>query len=93
MGSKQAFGLCLPKTGSRDLWVCMSCLSGGVLPEGSHAGLSDLSRGLSTYEAFALSLVQDWGTEELIAKAVTAQQAEEAASVAAAATPPVESVP
>jgi len=49
--------------------------------------------GVSTYEAFALSAVQDWGTEELIAKAVTAQQAEEAASAAAAATPPVESVP
>jgi len=48
--------------------------------------------GVSTYEAFTLAAVQDWGTEELIAKAVAAQQAEEAAGAAAAASPPVESV-
>ena len=48
--------------------------------------------GVSTYEAFSLAAVQDWGTEELIAKAVAAQRAEEAVSAMASATPPVESV-
>jgi hypothetical protein len=48
--------------------------------------------GVSTYEAFTLAAVQDWGTDELIAKAVAAQQEEAAVSAAAAATPPVESV-
>jgi hypothetical protein len=47
--------------------------------------------GVSTYEAFTLAAVQDWGTEELIAKAVAAQRDAEAIS-AAPATPPLESV-
>jgi hypothetical protein len=48
--------------------------------------------GVSTYEAFSLAAVQDWGTEELISKAVEAQRAEEALRAAASATPPMESV-
>jgi len=48
--------------------------------------------GVSTYEAFTLAAVQDWGTEELIAKAVAAQQEEATLSAAASAAPPVESV-
>jgi len=48
--------------------------------------------GVSTYEAFTLAAVQDWGTEELIAKAVAAQRDAEAISAAAPATPPLESV-
>ena len=48
--------------------------------------------GVSTYEAFTLAAVQDWGTEELIAKAVVAQRDAEAISAAAPATPPLESV-
>jgi hypothetical protein len=40
--------------------------------------------GVSTYEGFTLEAIRDWGTEELIAKAVAAQQA-------AAAEPAVES--
>jgi hypothetical protein len=39
--------------------------------------------GVSTYEAFTLAAVQDWGTEELIAKAVAAQRDAEAISAAA----------
>jgi hypothetical protein len=38
--------------------------------------------GVSTYEAFTLESIRDWGTEELIAKADTASKFEE---------PPVES--
>jgi hypothetical protein len=37
---------------------------------------------VSTYEAFTLAAVQDWGTEELIAKAVAAQRDAEAISAA-----------
>jgi len=48
--------------------------------------------GVSTYEAFTLAAVQDWGTEELIAKAVAAQRDAEAINAAAPATPPLESV-
>ena len=36
--------------------------------------------------------VQDWGTEELISKAVEAQRAEEALGTTASAPPPMESV-
>jgi hypothetical protein len=32
--------------------------------------------GVSTYEGFTLEAVRDWGTEELIAKAVAAQEAQ-----------------
>lgn len=48
--------------------------------------------GVSTYEAFTLAAIQDWGTEELIAKAVAAQRDAAAISAAASATPPLESV-
>lgn len=48
--------------------------------------------GVSTYEGFTLEAIRDWGTEELIAKAIAAQgagaivepAAEAAASVEAA---------
>jgi hypothetical protein len=33
--------------------------------------------GVSTYEAFTLESIRDWGTEELIAKAETASKFEE----------------
>jgi hypothetical protein len=42
--------------------------------------------GVSTYEGFTLDAIRDWGTEELIAKAVAAQQ-----QASADAQPPVES--
>jgi hypothetical protein len=32
-------------------------------------------QGVSTYEAFTVEAIRDWGTEELIAKAMLAQQA------------------
>jgi hypothetical protein len=31
--------------------------------------------GVSTYEAFTIEAIRDWGTEELIAKASAAEQA------------------
>jgi hypothetical protein len=48
--------------------------------------------GVSTYEAFSMAAVQDWGTEELIAKAVAAQGAEQALRAEAQSAPPLESV-
>jgi len=42
--------------------------------------------GVSTYESFTLEAVRDWGTDELIGKAVAEQQAAEAAQSASAPT-------
>ncbi len=58
--------------GQPDLWVCMSCLSEvfrGKVPMPD----CPTCHGVSTYEAFSLDSIRDWGTEELIAKAVAAQ--------------------
>lgn len=58
--------------GQPDLWVCMSCLSEvfrGKVPMPD----CPTCHGVSTYEAFPLDSIRDWGTEDLIAKAVAAQ--------------------
>ncbi len=81
MASTQSFWSVPQREGSADFFVCMSCL-GEVfyrkvpMPDcpGCHA--------VSTYEAFTLEAVRDWGTEELIAKAVAAQQQSDAAESA-----------
>jgi hypothetical protein len=46
--------------------------------------------GVSTYEGFTLDAIRDWGTEELIAKAVAAQAASAAAQPATESAAPVE---
>jgi hypothetical protein len=46
--------------------------------------------GVSTYEGFTLEAIRDWGTEELIAKAVAAQQASAAAQPVVESAAPVE---
>lgn len=91
MGTKQAFWSVPAKDGEPDLWVCMSCLNEAFCRK---VPMPDCPtcHGVSTYEAFTLAAVQDWGTEELIAKATAAQDAEEA-SRTAPVPPPVESVP
>lgn len=91
MASKQAFWTVPAKDGEPDLWVCMSCLSEAFCRKVPMPACPSC-QGVSTYEAFTLAAVQDWGTEELIAKAVAAQRDEAAHSAAAAATPPMESV-
>ncbi|MGC3975009.1 MAG: hypothetical protein QM771_11575 [Nitrospira sp.] len=91
MGSKQAFWTVPAKVGEPDLWVCMSCLSEAFCRKVPMPACPTC-QGVSTYEAFTLAAVQDWGTEELIAKAVAAQQEEAALGAAAPAAPPVESV-
>ena len=67
-----------------DFWVCMSCL-GEVFYRKVPMPDCPSCHGVSTYEGFTLEAVRDWGTEELIAKAVAAQDA------AATVQPPVES--
>ncbi len=92
MGSKQAFWSVPAKDGEPDLWVCMSCLNEAFCRK---VPMPDCPtcHGVSTYEAFTLAAVQDWGTDELIAKATAAQDAGEANRTAAPVPPPVESVP
>ncbi|HVG01707.1 MAG TPA: hypothetical protein VM842_02405 [Nitrospira sp.] len=91
MGLKQGFWSVPAKTGEPDLWVCMSCLSEAFCQK---VPMPDCPtcHGVSTYEAFSLAAVQDWGTEELIAKAVAAQHAVEALRADSQAAPPLESV-
>ncbi len=91
MASKQAFWSVSAKNGEPDLWVCMSCLS-EVFCRKVPMPACPTCHGVSTYEAFTLAAVQDWGTDELIAKAVAAHREEEAVRAEVSATPPVESV-
>jgi hypothetical protein len=57
-----------------DYWVCMSCLE-EVFYQKVPMPNCPACHGVSTYEGFTLDAIRDWGTEELIAKAVAAQQA------------------
>ncbi|MCA1957533.1 MAG: hypothetical protein LDL14_03260 [Nitrospira sp.] len=67
-----------------DFWVCMSCL-GEVFYRKVPMPDCPSCHGVSTYEGFSLEAIRDWGTEELIAKAVAAQQE------SATSEPPLES--
>ncbi|QOJ35800.1 MAG: hypothetical protein HRU82_12995 [Nitrospira sp.] len=91
MGSQQAFWAVPANDGEPDVWVCMSCLSEAFCRK---VPMPDCPtcHGVSTYEAFTLAEVQDWGTEELIAKATAACRAEEALRAAAPAPTSLESV-
>ena len=70
-----------------DFWVCMSCLT-EVFYRKVPMPDCPSCHGVSTYEGFTLDAIRDWGTEELIAKAVAAQEtAATAQSVVESATP------
>ena len=56
-----------------DFWVCMSCLT-EVFYRKVPMPDCPSCHGVSTYEGFTLEAIRDWGTEELIAKAVAAQE-------------------
>lgn len=71
-----------------DFWVCMSCLS-EVFYRKVPMPDCPSCHGVSTYEGFTLEAIQDWGTEELIAKALAARQ-DATASEAAEPAAPVE---
>ena len=51
-------------------WVCMSCLS-EVFYRKVPMPDCPSCHGVSTYEAFSLEAIRDWGTEDLISKALT----------------------
>lgn len=72
-----------------DFWVCMSCL-GEVYYRKVPMPDCPSCHGVSTYEGFTLEAVRDWGTEELIAKAVAAQQAAATVEPSVEASAPVE---
>ncbi|MFO0733916.1 MAG: hypothetical protein U0361_23735 [Nitrospiraceae bacterium] len=90
MVGKQAFWTVPQKDGQPDLWVCMSCLN-EVFYRKVPMPDCPSCHGASTYEPFTLAAVRDWGTDDLIAKAVAAQEAGEASVAAAPAAAPVES--
>ena len=72
-----------------DFWVCMSCL-GEVFYRQVPMPDCPSCHGVSTYEGFTLEAVRDWGSEELIARAVAAQQAAAADEPAVESAAPVE---
>jgi hypothetical protein len=73
MTSTQSFWSVSHREGDPDFWVCMSCL-GEVYYQKVPMPDCPSCHGVSTYEAFTLEAIRDWGTEELIAKATAAQQ-------------------
>lgn len=73
MSVTQAFWSVPPRAEEPAYRVCMSCLSEVFylkvpMPD------CPTCHGVSTYEAFTIEAIRDWGTEELIAKAGLAQQ-------------------
>ena len=73
MSATQSFWSVPPRAGEPAYRVCMSCLSEVFylkvpMPD------CPTCHGVSTYEAFTLEAIRDWGTEDLIAKAGIAQQ-------------------
>jgi len=73
MAHEQAFWPVEGGTGEPDLWVCMSCLS-EVFRRKVPMPDCPTCHAVSTYEAFTLASIRDWGTEDLIAKAQTASE-------------------
>ena len=89
MSETQSFWPVPHRDGEPPFWVCMSCLSEAFyhkvpMPDcpGCH--------GVSTYEAFTIEAITDWGTDDLIAKAKAAEQA---ANVEPAPASSIESAP
>lgn len=56
-----------------DFWVCMSCLT-EVFYRKVPMPDCPSCHGVSTYEGFTLEAIRDWGSEDLVAKAVAAQE-------------------
>lgn len=73
MSPSQTFWSVECEEGEPDLLVCLSCLN-EVYRRKVPMPDCPTCHGVSTYEAFTLDSIRDWGTEELIAKAEAAQQ-------------------
>ena len=71
MSQEQRFWPVESQTGEPDLWVCMSCLT-EVYRRKVPMPDCPTCHGVSTFEPFPLDAIRDWGTEDLIAKAVSA---------------------
>lgn len=68
MASEQAFWPVECGDGEPDLLVCMSCLS-EVYRRKVPMPDCPTCHGVSTYEAFTLESIREWGSEELISRA------------------------
>ncbi len=68
MSDEQVFWSVDCGEGEPDLLVCMSCLSEVFRRKVPILGCPSC-HGVSTFEAFTLDAIRDWGSEELIAKA------------------------
>ena len=68
MADRQAYWPVECEEGGPDLLVCMSCLS-EVFKRKVHMPDCPSCHGVSTYEAFTLDAIRDWGTEQLIERA------------------------
>ena len=71
MAQEQTFWSVECEQGDPEFLVCMSCLN-DVFWRKVPMPNCPTCQGVSTYEAFTLDSIRDWGTEELIAKAETA---------------------
>ena len=71
MSERQTFWPVECEAGEPDLLVCMSCLN-EVFKRKVPIPDCPACHGVSTYEAFTLEAIRDWGTEPLIEKAVRA---------------------
>jgi hypothetical protein len=71
MAQEQTFWPVECEQGDPEFLVCMSCLN-DVFWRKVPMPDCPTCHGVSTYEAFTLDSIRDWGTEELIAKAETA---------------------
>lgn len=83
MSERQTFWPVECEAGEPDLLVCMSCLN-EVFKRKVPIPDCPACHGVSTYEAFTLEAIRDWGTDPLIEKAVRAN---------AEVEPPVPSTP
>ena len=72
MEREQTFWAVECEEGEPDLLVCMSCLN-EVFRRKVPVPDCPTCHGVSTYEAFTLESIRDWGAEGLIAKAIKAQ--------------------
>ncbi|WP_447979150.1 hypothetical protein [Candidatus Nitrospira bockiana] len=78
MSQHQTFWPVDSEEGGAEFLVCMSCL-GEVFRRKIPMPDCPSCHGVSTYEAFTLDSIRDWGTPELIAKAEAAASEEEPA--------------
>ena len=74
MSATQSFWSVPQRDGEPPYWMCMSCLS-EVFYRKVPMPDCPSCHGVSTYEAFTLEAIRDWGTEDLVAKADLAAHA------------------